>query len=290
MDTDSADYRMLPLIHTLGGCGGTLLSRCIGVLPQVALLSEVNPASVKFYPTFDPLYQDRTWLHLLTKADAERFSRMDLREPENFRDLIQVFYDHACASGRKLVIRDYNYAEFVGGPFRPHPPRRLMLHAALPRAIPTSSVAMIRHPVDQWSSLSKHKQPGFSLNPQTFCDAYAAFLRELGATPVYKYEEFIDNPQDQLRAICGDLDLPFAPSFIERFHQFDLVTGDLTRLRDQAISPPARKLVPPDVMEEFRSSDSFHFILSKTGYSDSVPGEWVKSQRRSGCEASNPSL
>src|SRR5438045_9777481 len=39
-------YLMIRIIHTIGGCGGTLLSRCIGVLPNVALLSEINPCAV----------------------------------------------------------------------------------------------------------------------------------------------------------------------------------------------------------------------------------------------------
>src|SRR5450432_2552455 len=101
LDASKANDRGLRIIHTLGGCGGTLLSRCIGVLPGVALLSEVNPASVKLFPSFDPIYQDTTWLQLLTKEDAERCSRMDLREIESFRDLIQVFYDRATASDRQ---------------------------------------------------------------------------------------------------------------------------------------------------------------------------------------------
>ena len=40
---------MIHIIHSLGGCGGTVLSRCIGVLPDVALLSEINPGSVKLF-------------------------------------------------------------------------------------------------------------------------------------------------------------------------------------------------------------------------------------------------
>jgi hypothetical protein len=264
---------MLRIIHTLGGCGGTLLSRCLGVLPDVALLSEVNPASVKLFPTFDPLYQDSNWLHLLTASDAERFSGVDLGEIGNFRTLIQVFYDRAKAHNRHLVIRDYSYIEFVGAPFRADPPRRLTLREAVPGSIPIASIALIRHPVAQWLSLSKHVQPSV-VSPSWFCDAYAAFLRELAATPVFKYEEFVADPDHQLQSICGKIRLPFASSFREQFHQFDGVTGDFTRLRDSSISPPARKSVPAEVMEEFRSSESFHFILAKTGYRDGFSSEW----------------
>jgi hypothetical protein len=192
-------------------------------------------------------------------------------EALSFRAMIQAFYDCASASHRHLVIRDYNYIEFIGAPFTTDPPRRLMIHAALPRAIPTASVALIRHPIHQWLSLRKHWRPGsVAVNPQAFCVAYATFLRELGTKAIFKYEEFVANPQGELRAICGELDLQFIPSCIERFYQFDYVTGDLTRLRDRTISLSARKLVPRGALEEFHASEIFRSILLKTGYSDSV--------------------
>jgi hypothetical protein len=264
---------MLRLIHNLGGCGGTLLSRCIGVLPDVALLSEVNPASVNLYASFDPLYQDATWLHLLTETDREYFSRLNLQEVGNFRALIQLFYDRARARHQHLVIRDYNYIEFIGVPFCTHPPGRMALPAALPRDIAAVSIALIRHPVDQWLSLGSHQSPGSGVSPAAFCDAYMRFLNELGETPVYKYEEFIADPEAQFRAICEHLRLPFRPSFLERFHQFDSVTGNLVRLRDPSITLPARKVVAAEVMDAFRTSAAFHSILSKTGYSGAAPAE-----------------
>src|SRR6266436_2054528 len=216
---------MIRIIHTMGGCGGTLLSRCVGVLPGIALLSEINPGSVKLFPQFDPLYQDKAWLHLLGTTEADHFSKKDLGVIENFRELVGTFYDRASAAGRHLVLRDYNYVDFVGVPFRADPPRRLTLYTALPPALSTTSVAFVRHPIDQWLSLCKHQQVSNVLTPSVFCEAYAAFLEEFGTERVYKYEDFVQNPNSELRAICNDLALPFEPSFMERFHQFDSVTG-----------------------------------------------------------------
>ena len=126
---------MIRIIHTLGGCGGTLLSRCVGVLPGAALLSEINPGSVKLYPHFDPLYQDRTWLRLLGTTEADHFSKRDLRIIGNFRELVGGLHDRASAAARHLIIRDYNYIDFVGTPFVADPPRRLMLYTGLPPAL-----------------------------------------------------------------------------------------------------------------------------------------------------------
>ena len=257
---------MIRIIHTMGGCGGTLLSRCVGVLPGVALLSEINPGSVKLYPQFDPLYQDRTWLHLLTTTEIEHFSKLDLRIPGNFRELIGALHARACAAARHLILRDYNYIDFVGVPFIADPPRRLMLYAALPPGVPTTSVAFVRHPIDQWLSLCKHEQVRAVLKPSFFCEAYAAFLQEFGTKRVYKYENFAQNPQSELRAICEDLILPFEDSFMETFDKFDCVTGDLTRLREHEISAPKRKALSAALIDEFSSSPHFTYILQATGY------------------------
>lgn len=263
-----ARTRNIRLVYSLGGCGGTVLSRCLAVLPGVALLSEVNPESVKLFPTFDPLYQDSHWMHLLTPIDTEYFSHLDLAVTENFRALMRLLYDRAASTDRHLVIRDYNYVEFIGPPYRSDPPRRLMLREALPPGIPTRAVALIRHPVDQWSSLRKHVHAASALTPALFCDAYAAFLRELATTPIFKYEEFVADPERQLRAMCRELRLPFLSSFRDHFHEFDGVTGDFSRLRDPSISLPEKKSPPPETLDEFRASASYHSVLARTGYRD----------------------
>ena len=72
---------MIRLVHNLGGCGGTLLSRCLGVLPRVALFSEINPLSVNLFAPFHPLYQDREWVQLLKEQDYETFLNVDLTQP-----------------------------------------------------------------------------------------------------------------------------------------------------------------------------------------------------------------
>jgi hypothetical protein len=236
----------------------------------VALLSEFNPGSVRLFPEFDPLYQDSKWLRLLEASEADYFSKKDPAIVENFRELVAAFHDRATASGRLLIIRDYSYIDFVGVPFITEPPRRLTLYAALPHSLPTTSVAFVRHPIDQWLSLCKHEVVRDALAPSVFCDSYAAFLQALGPTPLYKYEDFVRNPETELRAICGDLVLPFEPSFIERFHRFEYVTGDLTRLGEQAISLRERQALLPGLIDEFRRSTSFLYILQATGYKDPI--------------------
>lgn len=257
---------MIRVVHTLGGCGGTLLSRCLGVLPGATLLSEVNPAAVKLYAHCDPLYQDNRWLHLLSPEERAQYAQLDLRIPENFCRLIARFYSHAAKLGRNLILRDFNYIDFIGVPFDPDPPQRLTLYEALPDHIPTQSIAFIRHPIDQWVSLCKHEELRPALKPRVFSRAYLAFLEKVRDAHIYKYEDFVANPENELRSICRDLALPFAPSFAERFHSFDAVTGDYTRLRETSISAPEKKQPSSEVLEEFLREESYREALALTEY------------------------
>ena len=256
------------IVHTLGGCGGTLLSRCLGVLPAVALVSEINPSSVKLFPQFDPLYQDRNWLHLLEPADLERFSKLDLGNLDVFRDWMRVLHDRAAKLKKRLILRDYNYVDFIGVPWTDSPPRKRIIYSVLPEGTPVSAVAFIRHPVDQWLSLCKHEQVRKLLSPELFLRGYAAFMEDLGDTPVFRYEDFIGDPGAELRGMCRSLDLEFDPSFEQRFHGYDHVTGDFSRQHERTISPPAKKAISAALLEEFCSDRHFRPVLRLTGYAD----------------------
>jgi hypothetical protein len=108
------------------------------------------------------------------------------------------------------------------------------------------------------------------LSPSAFCDAYAAFLHELRDTPIHKYEDFVQCPESCLQAICADLSLPFDPTFTERFHSFDYVTGDFTRHQEKSISVPAKRCVPLETLKEFRVNGAFRRILEVTGYPETL--------------------
>ena len=45
--------------------------------------------------------------------------------------------------------------------------------------------------------------------------------------------------------------LPFEPAFLEKFHTFDAVTGDFTRLRETTISPPQKKPIRLPISIDF---------------------------------------
>lgn len=262
---------MLRVVHSLGGCGGTLLARCLGVLPNVVVLSEINPLSVCTFKELNPLYQDRQWLHLLSDGDHERFSRLDLRQAAHFGEVIAALQKQAESRGLHLIVRDYNYADFIGVPFVPRPPLRRLLYDALPGSGERLAVGLVRHPVDQFVSLRGHvaiRRGG--LTAAEFARGYRAFVQDLQGTPVFRYEDLIASPQQELRRICECLQLPFDPGFQERFHTFDKVTGH--RSRQESISGPCRKSPAEEVLLRFETDPALGALAQSLGYEEAVPG------------------
>lgn len=273
-------HSMIRIIHNLGGSGGTLLSRCLGVLPKVALFSEINPLSVNLFAPFHPLHQDREWAHVLNDQDREQLAGLDFGEASNFRRLIERLYSRCSESGRHLILRDYNFVEFVGVPFLATPPCRRDIYAALPLHVRHAAAAFLRHPVDQWASLCKHAQVASVLRPAAFVRAYAAFLDDLRGVPTFRYEDFVREPSAELRRMCAVLQLEFDPSFISKFAGFDGVTGDFTRHSEKQISLPPPKHLPEAAIEEFRTAPDFDRILALGGYAldeDGSKYEWTPS-------------
>ena len=259
----------LRVIHSLGGCGGTLLSRCLGVLPEVALLSEVNPLSLDFFPELHPLNQDRQWLRLLSASEQKRFSEQDLHDGSNFRALMETFHERAAESGRILVVRDYNYAEFIGVPFLAHPPRRRVLCEVLSDLGPIRAIALVRHPVTQWISLRKHATVRrAALSPTEFADGYAAFTRDLGETSIFRYEDFVSAPEDQMRRVSACLDVPFDISFREKFHTFDQATGNFARKGETSIASAPQQAVAEKILKEFEAHAGMVEAAAALGYGD----------------------
>jgi hypothetical protein len=90
---------MIRIVHSIGSRGETVLSRCLGILPGVVLLSEINPLSVKLFPHFHPLYVDTNWFQLLDRVTLHQSSQLDLGRLEKFRAVIGALHQRGGGSG-----------------------------------------------------------------------------------------------------------------------------------------------------------------------------------------------
>ena len=58
------------IIYHMARSGGTLISKCLAVMNNVVLLSEVHP-----FGNINPIAQANKWFHLLTKKDLSYVKR-----------------------------------------------------------------------------------------------------------------------------------------------------------------------------------------------------------------------
>ncbi len=236
-------YRVDPpvvrTLHHLACSGGTLISRCLAALPDVLLLSEVNPTN-RHGAAFNPSHP----LALLA-LQGEPLPQGVVRA--EFLGQIEQVLGLGAARGADLVIRDHSHSDFCLGngvsPFQP-------LRAWLAPRHPLLSVVTLRHPLDSWLGLVAagwHTQ----LEPpsmRSYCARYHAFLDAYDDLDWIHYETFCRQPEPVFRLLCDRLCLPCDPSALERSATIEL-SGDSGRRSDR-IEPRPRRPIPEAVQAE----------------------------------------
>lgn len=87
------------------------MSRCLGSMRTVHLLSEAHPLGMRW---INPLQQAVEWHRLMTAAEARA---MLARGPVRFDTLIELLAERAAQRGRTLVVRDWTHLDFHGAPY-----------------------------------------------------------------------------------------------------------------------------------------------------------------------------
>lgn len=252
---------MLPTIrtiHHLSCSGGTLISKCLACMPDVALLSEVHPFNVgrvRFNP-FDPVQQ--LFAQGLVEKDTTLLKSI-------FSDRIKAAHRFIENQHKKLVLRDHTHTDYL----MREPPggdRTKSLISALSGDFLATSVVTIRDPVDSYLSLVRN---GWNKGVKSFddyCGRVLLFLEAYQDIPVYKYEEFCETPDRVLEAICNDLDIQFSREYKERFWKVKL-TGDSGRAsKREVISKPERRVYSAAYEAEVARSPQYKEIKRRLGY------------------------
>lgn len=250
------------VIQHLSCTGGTLISKCLAAMPNVSLLSEVNPLSpliVDEVNRFAPA--DLTYL-----AAKSKFPRMDELSGNIFRAGINATLEHLLSLGRYLVIREHSHSDFlVGETTRDFCTVRELLkeeHSIL-------SVLTVRHPVDSYLSLLNNEWMRFS--PTTFdeyCRRYLLFIGYNEEIPKKKYEDFVIDPMKEMKSICEILNLPFNEDFQDLYDLF-IFSGDSGRT-SPVISKRKRRKISGELREEIEKSSRYFELCEELGYEPSI--------------------
>ena len=248
----------LRTLHHFACTGGTLISKCIAALPNVQLLSEVDPLSTYEAPgagDFSPTDIVALLRHSTRGASPELIAEL-------FRAQMRVLHRDAVRQGLRLVVRDHAHSHFCHGTAVAERPN---LRQLMPAGVPLLSLVTVRHPLDSFASLSARDWAHFE--PRTvdaYCRRYLTFLDSYAGIPVLRYEDFVAAPQPAMQRLCEILDLRYEPHFAELFSGFR-ISGDSGRSGDAIVARPS---LPAAVAleAEARSSDAYRALVLRLGY------------------------
>jgi len=250
------------IIQHLSCTGGTLIAKCLASLPNVVLLGEVNPLSklmIDDKPRFSPT--DLTYL-----AVHGRFPLIDELSEKVFKAGIDVILDHVSSLGKYLVLRDHSHSDFLVGESARE---RTTVFGLLEENHDLLSLVTIRHPVDSYLSLLNsgwiHYTPGTF---DEYCKRYLLFVEYNEDFVVYKYEDFVNDPQTQLQLMSESLQLPFNEDFREIF-DVNILSGDSGRTSG-IIEEKERREYDEKFCKEAMTSDTYLKLCEILNYDPSI--------------------
>ncbi|HBG97401.1 MAG TPA: sulfotransferase family protein [Rhodobacteraceae bacterium] len=248
-------------IHQFACTGGTLISKSVALMPQVTLLSEIDPLSLlnieqntkmAFAPS-DIIYGARTALRPVDAATVEAV----------FEASVKTLHQALMDIGRHLVIRDHAHSQFCTTvDFDGRPTLREQL---LPE-FSVQSIVLVRHPLDSYLSLRLNGWCHFLPDTlEEYSRRYLAFLDRHDGLCIFQYEEFVSDPERVMQSVCRALELPFLPGFHGLLGIVQM-SGDSGRSSSKIESRP-RRTVPEAVRTETASSPCYLQLCERLGYS-----------------------
>jgi hypothetical protein len=251
----------LRLMHHMARSGGTLISRCLGCMSGVLLLSEIHPLGTA---QFNPLVQAQRWYGLLSSQDL---AALRARGRIAFVDAIELIHRRAADAGQRLVVRDWSHLDFTGVPFVATPAYRLLTADALKGRFDLRQACTVRHPLDQWLSLRQLAVVKGKLTLEAYLAGYRRFAEQARAIGFFRYEDFAGEPSAVLKELCRALDVRFDRHFTERWSSYTFVTGDVSGSRGGAqIQPVPRRAVDPGLLDHVAANPDYRTSLELLGY------------------------
>ncbi|MDJ0903087.1 MAG: hypothetical protein QNJ55_30245 [Xenococcus sp. MO_188.B8] len=238
-------------IHHLSCTGGTLISKCLAAMPNVIMLSEINPLTlgkIRFNP-LDPLQQFQAQYKLLSRAELKKA----------YLARLEIIVEKCIELDKTLIIRDHSHSDFLGKDVR-------NLNALLEftsTKYKVKPLVTLRNPVDTYLSM-KEKGWGRVENFNSYCERFLMFTEKYSSYPYFLYEDFVINPDSVLEEICGYYDIIFDSNYKNIFDDFQL-TGDSGRT-SKVISPRTHREYNQEFQQEVLKSEAFKKISKLFGY------------------------
>ncbi len=249
----------LRILSNLARSGGTLVSRCIGSMDDIVLLSEIHPRGTHI---FNPLQQAQDWYGMLRDPGPE--------QAHGFTDTIRLIAERCGQTGRKLVIRDWAHLDYIGIPFTDTPTFGSELAETLAGQFRIIEIALVRHPADVWLSTASLRIMSGRLGLEPFLSGFRRYAERAARSGFVRYEDFTADPQAKMQLLCEKLQLPFDPEFIHRWPQNTRVTGDVSGMSRGSgsgrITPLQHRKVSDHLQQLLDNNHDYRTAVELLGY------------------------
>lgn len=244
------------LLLALDGAGAPLVTQCLGAMSDIVVLSRIHPLGLD---RINPLEQAYKWFELVTDADIER---MKSQADWPFHEIMQMIAERAEKKGQTLVVADWSDLDFIGD----KPVSELsgiFLHpTALETRMDPTSVALVRHPVDQWIHLQNQLGPD-APSLEIFIRGCRRFSECLEGIETIRFEDFLADPGAMLQTLCGYLDAPFNTDWESGWKDYEFVMGEPARRKPEGA---AEVVLTEEIMAAFESNPDYAPTVEKLGY------------------------
>jgi len=251
----------------MGRSGSTLICKCLGCMDNIKLLSEIHPLGINL---FNPLSQAHEWFGLLNPHDIEKLQHTAIP----FVEAIKLVELRSRQRGETLIIRDWGHLDFTGFPILDNPSYELGLAKALKQDFRLVQTAIVRHPLDQWLSLFELEAMADTIDSGQlslafFLKGYLEFAKHCQKIGYIRYEDFTRQPESIMQEMCNNLDIPYDRGFINHWHEYRSITGDVSSARGgNEIGPLKRRPFESGLMASLDREPAYHEALKILGYSE----------------------
>lgn len=196
--------------------GGTVLNQCLGSLPNVVILSEVNPLGGG---------DGKGDVSVTTVKDqAKHWYDIEIKS-EGFADEILELEKVCTNKGKHLIVRDWSFVNFV--PWQHNnmnSPDSLLILEELRGRSELKPFAFVRDSIDVWISR------GANPEVETFFAEYLKYVKAIVKEniPMFKYEDFCKDPDHIIKKICDYTGIEYSDSY-KNYSSFTTVNGDVQR-------------------------------------------------------------
>ncbi|MCA9312300.1 MAG: hypothetical protein KDA21_13885 [Phycisphaerales bacterium] len=250
------------MLHHLARSGGTLMSRCLGCMKGMALLSEIHP-QVVLNERVSLVSQARDWFRLLRPEEIARLRR----SRADFATVVATIAANAEATRRTLVIRDWSHIDFHAAPYVRTAAGTSALRRALEPSFTLIATSTVRHPIDQWLSLRRLTTMQGAITLGQYLQGCRVFAEYAVATGFLRYEDFTRAPDDTLRQLTTRLQVPFDPEWVTKWEAYDRITGAVSGTRGSGgIVPLPRQPHEPELLDRCAENADYQRTLQLLGY------------------------